>query len=123
VDYTEAKLRPVGDYYDVNDAIQSSYKAQNIFRVGTEWRVGPFSFRGGYAWYESPFANNLNDGERKSMSLGLGFREQNYFMDFAFVQTKWTEDYYLYSLITEPGPSSVNKYTANSIQLTFGYKF
>lgn len=123
VDYTEAKLRPVSDFYDVNLAISNSYKAQNIFRVGTEWRMGPFSFRGGYAWYESPFSNNINDGQRTSVSFGLGFREQNYFMDFAFVQTKWNEDYYLYSLITEPGPSSLNKYSANSLQLTFGYKF
>jgi hypothetical protein len=124
VDYSSAKMRPNADFIDVNSDIKSIYKAQNIFKFGAEYRYSQFSFRGGYAMYDSPFADNLNDGKRTSISFGLGFKEADYYLDCAFVTTKSEEDYYLY--YAPDGydqPVSTNKLTANSIMLTLGYKF
>jgi len=67
VDYRDARFHPTGEFADINDIIQSSYSTQNIIRVGTEWRFGPFSVRGGYGFYSSPFNNNINDGERNQV--------------------------------------------------------
>jgi hypothetical protein len=123
-DYRDARMRPTGEFYEVNDAIQGSYKAQNIFRFGTEWRYGPFSVRGGYAMYESPFANNINDGERKSYSFGLGYRESDFFMDLGFVQTKMSEKYFLYNPMNGTDmPVAKNDYTATHLMMTLGFKF
>ncbi len=123
VDYTEAKLRPNGDFIDANSDIRNSYTSQNIYKVGAEYRYSQFSFRGGYAMYDSPFANNLNDGKRTSISFGLGFKEADYYLDFAFVNTTSNEDYYLYDPIVMESPISHNKYNQNSMMLTLGYKF
>ena len=124
VDYRDARLHPTGDFADVNDVIQSSYTSQNIIRVGTEWRFGPFSVRGGYGFYSSPFDNNINDGERKSGSLGVGYRSDNFFVDLGFVQTKSSEKYYLYDPMNgDPSPAANTDFTGNSLLMTLGFKF
>jgi hypothetical protein len=117
-------MRPNADFISVNSDIRNSYKAQNIFKFGAEYRYAQFSFRGGYAMYDSPFANNLNDGKRTSISFGLGFKESDYYLDCAFVTTKSNEDYYPY-YVPEGVEQAVsnNKFTTNSIMLTLGYKF
>jgi hypothetical protein len=123
LDYSEAKLRSDdGDFFDANDAINNCYTDQNNIRLGTEWRLGNMSLRGGYAWYGSPYANNINDYERRSMSFGIGFREKTYFVDFAYVRTESNEDYYLYDKIyfTEPVKNEINN---NNFIMTMGFKF
>ncbi len=123
VDYSSARLRPSGVFYDENQAIQNSYTAQHKFRVGTEWRYGPFSFRGGYAYSTSPYEDqDVNDGSVSSFSLGLGYRYQNFTMDLAYIYASSTEKYYPY-YVANNRPYSVNDITQTSIALTLGYKF
>ncbi|MFC2101348.1 hypothetical protein ACFLRZ_05915, partial [Bacteroidota bacterium] len=126
VDYAEARLRADRmedeDYFaDINQKIQNSYLTANNIRFGTEWRFNPFTIRGGYAIYGSPFKPSLNDGEKTSISFGFGFRQKNYYVDLAFVMTTKEEDYYLYSSnLVNP---AMNELTENSLLLTLGFKY
>ncbi|MCD4773366.1 MAG: outer membrane protein transport protein [Bacteroidales bacterium] len=124
VDYSTAKLR-ADDYnfFSENNDIKDKYTSTANLRLGTEWRFLNFSFRGGYAIYGSPFNNNINDGEITSMSLGMGYREKNYFVDIAWVSSKMSEDYYLYGTDNiKVNPAAVD-YKTNNFLVTVGYKF
>ncbi len=120
--YSTSKLSSRYDSFSAeNKDIKSSYQATNNFRAGTEWRFSNFSFRGGYALYGSPYANNINDGKRQMYSGGLGYRTQNYAIDFAYVYSVKNEDYYMYTT-KDIQPNAVNnQYRTSSFVLTFRF--
>lgn len=124
VDYSKAKLSaPDYDFITENDAITQKYTSAHNIRLGTEWRYGPFSIRGGYATYGSPFDNDVNDGSRKFYSLGLGYRERSFFVDLAYIHEQSDEDYYLYgtgNIIVNP--TTMDKQNDN-FALTLGLRF
>ncbi|MBN2729403.1 MAG: hypothetical protein JXR53_09295 [Bacteroidales bacterium] len=100
VDYGQARIRstdPMYDFMDANENITTNYTVAHNFKVGTEWVFKPFSVRGGFSYYGSPFANSLNDMSTTSIHAGFGIREKFYFIDFAYVYSMRSEDYYLYS--------------------------
>jgi len=97
IDYSAASFRSYDyGFYNENNDISLSYGKGHNLKVGTEWRTGAYSFRAGYAYYNSPYNNGINDGSRNSYSGGVGFKDKFYYLDFAYVFTKSIEDYYLY---------------------------
>ncbi len=125
VNYASARLRSGGDGYgfsNENSDIQNKYTATGNIRIGTEWRFPPFSFRGGYALYGNPYNSNIdNDGGRQSYSIGLGIKESEFFIDFAYVLTQTSEKYFIYA------PQFVDASNINSSAHTFlatlGFRF
>jgi len=81
-----------------NDAIKNNYQGASNIRLGGEIRLKPFLLRGGYAIYGSPFKSDVvsNDGTKRSVTFGAGYRNHYFFADAAYVLTKWKEDYYMY---------------------------
>ncbi len=122
VDYSAARLR--GAFYGFdsqNAAIDQKYTHASNIRVGTEWRFQPFSIRGGYAMYGSPYKNGLNDGKRENFSLGFGIRDDGYFVDFAYIYSLMSEDYYLYS--GELTAATQTESESHTFQTTVGFRF
>ena len=124
IDYSKAKLRaPQYSFYDENNAIETNYTHTQNIRIGAEYRLGSFSFRGGYGIYGSPFASGINDGQKSFYSGGLGFRDKDFFLDLAYVRSSSNEDYYLYGtqdIVVNPVK---NKLVTNNILLTLGFRF
>ena len=123
VDYTNAQLNSSPNVFtDVNNTIHSKYTSTGNIRMGGEVRLDPLAFRLGYAFYGSPFKNGENvNANKTSYTAGVGFRENDYFIDFAYVYTKYTAYDYLYDPMLV---SSVkNDYTSSNFMLTFGVKF
>lgn len=122
VDYSSARLRgPFYGFDSENASINSKYTHATNLRVGTEWKFDPFSIRGGYALYGSPFKSGLNDGSRENYSFGFGIRESDFYIDFAYIFSRTSEDYYLYSGdIIEPTMTSTESHT---FQTTLGFRF
>jgi hypothetical protein len=106
VDYSSAKFKASGVDYSTgtNADIRNYYKSTHNFRGGVEVKAGAFSFRGGYAYYASPYQNNLNEGKKQYFTSGLGYSYKGFAVDFAFVYGNKKSDYYLYT--------SENFYTA-----------
>lgn len=131
VDYSQSRFRstdPKYDFFNTNDAINRTYTTSNVFRAGTEWLLNPFAIRAGYAYYSSPFNNNLNDMASQVFSGGFGYREKDYFLDFAFTYLLRDESYYLYSSDVmvnrgKPIAESKNKFTNMGLTITMGVKF
>ncbi len=124
VDYSFAQLysRP-NVFGDVNASIRRKYTNTNNIRAGAEVRLDPIAVRVGYALYGSPFKFGENkDASRTSYTAGLGFRNDNYFIDFAYVFTTYTEYGYLYDPQISVNPFK-NKYTNSSFMLTMGVRF
>lgn len=121
--YSSAKFSSRSYNYsdNINQDIKNVYKATHNFRAGTEWRVLNYSFRGGYALYGSPYADDVNDGKRQMFSGGIGYKTNYFAVDFAYVYSVMNEDYYMYTSENEwnePDPVD-NKYTTQSFILTF----
>ncbi|HEY9113485.1 MAG TPA: hypothetical protein VIN10_02220 [Bacteroidales bacterium] len=124
VNYSNAKFK--ADYYslsDVNLGISSSFTATNNFRVGAEWRYSNLYFRGGYAYYANPYANNLNTGQRQSYTGGIGLRYSELAIDFAYVYSKMNTDYYLYSTPEVTTNAVTNAISSQNFVLSISYRY
>lgn len=123
-DYTQSRLRSSGySFYDENTAIQTKYTETHTIRAGAEIRIGHFAIRGGAGYYPSPFADGINDGEKLFFSGGFGFRDKNFFLDLAYLQSRSYEDYYLYGSENVTADPINNKYSTFTIATTIGFRF
>lgn len=124
VDYPSAVLRSSPNaFHEINPAIKEKYQSAGNLRAGTEIRFDPVLFRLGYALYGSPYKPGVNDAHTgiSSYSGGIGFRESNYFIDLAYVLTRYSENYYLY----DPSTTSParNDYNSSNFVITLGWKY
>lgn len=128
VDYGMAKFAVVGDdefdYTPKNQAIKNTLKSASNLRVGAEARLNRLYFRGGYGYYGKAYkTGDINDNSfYNSYSGGVGFREQNIYVDFGFTRISNTKNYILYSTENET-PISNNSLNRNIFTVSFGYKF
>lgn len=124
VDYSQARLRS-GDYNfsAENSIIRDIYTTSSNLRFGGEAKFDQFALRGGYAIYGNPYKSGINEGEQTSFSAGFGFREKNYFLDFAYVRTWYDENYYFYSSDNYSVNPVKNTLTTNTFLVTLGFRY
>lgn len=123
IDYRKARLNS-GNYNfsNENTNIVNKYTAAQNIRIGGEIRLDPFVLRGGYGIYASPYNANYNtNAVRVFYTGGIGYREENFFMDLSLLLMNQKEFYYLYS--SKYVPEAINKYNIASITFTAGFKF
>ena len=126
VDYASTRLHSTSyDFLNENQAISNKYTSTGNLRVGTEWRVlKPMSVRAGIAYYGSPYKQSVgNDGSSMSYTAGIGFRENNFFIDFAYVFTQTKENYYFYDPSIASVDPSMNTLKSSRVMMTIGFKF
>ena len=105
-----------------NQAIEDLYASVMNIRVGGEYRIQNFMLRAGYALLPSPYQNsNLN--EQTSVSFGLGYRNQDYFLDFAVVSSNRTIEYLPYSSFDGSQPTTSSEIDNVAVTATFGLNF
>jgi hypothetical protein len=123
VDYSDIHLY-ASDYSftieNTNDQIRQNYTAASNIRAGFEVMLAPVSLRGGYQLNLSPYKSGINDGERSAFSGGIGLREKSYFIDFGYIYSKKSENYYLYPSVPS---AAVNDIMSHNFVLSLGYKF
>jgi len=125
VDYSKAKFKASGVDYSTgsNADIRNNYQATHNFRGGLEVRASAFSFRGGYAYYASPYKDNLNDGKKHYFTGGVGYAYHGFGIDFAFVYGSKKNDYYLYtSKNFYTAPANIHEKDYQAV-LTLKYKY
>jgi hypothetical protein len=127
VDYSTASFSASGvDYSKENAAIKSSLKSTSNIRLGGELRLNKLYLRGGYGFYGKPFQSTEDNAnlDYRSLSAGIGFREQRVSIDFAFTNYKYSQKYFLYSLDSSYPTTGADLNTMkNMFTLTLGYKF
>lgn len=70
-DYSNTKYTG-SSYSYLNNQLSQTLDMAGELRVGTEWRVKNWSFRGGYRYAQSPYKNGYTIGDLQSYSGGLG---------------------------------------------------
>jgi len=111
------------DFLTENSAITSKLTSAHSLKIGGELWAGAFGFRAGFANETSPYANNLlYTTNKNSFSIGLGIREDNFFMDFAFIQSRLSYDEYLYSDIAYKPINASSNNVVNQLVTTIGFK-
>ena len=104
-----------------NNTIKDVYQITHNIRAGAEFRFGSLYLRGGGAYSTSPYVN-MDDYETITLSGGLGYREKNFFIDFAIAQTRY--DYYITAYNWEFNSAVAHiENKMNNFILTLGLKF
>ncbi len=142
VDYSTMRIKDSGgrsyEFRAVNDAIKNMYKTSINTRIGAEYRVVPeFSLRAGFAFYESPYENNIYTvagenqdaadyiGDRIDYSGGFGYRVGDFFMDFAYIHSVQENRTMVFDDAISPYEySEMNlDHKINRFMMTLGFKF
>lgn len=128
VDYSQAKFddkrRYEFDYSDRNIEIRNTLKNTHNIRVGAEVRAEPFVVRAGFRYEDNPYQSNelefRPDENRKTYSLGAGFRSQNYNIDLTYMLSDWQTVSQLYQSV--PSEAIIDN-RHHQIMLTMGWKW
>lgn len=126
VDYTTMKLKNGSDgydFFDENENIKNAYKSVLNFRAGAEFRFWMMKFRAGAAYYDSPFVESeINrDAHYLNLTAGLGFRDNHFFFDLAYVYSQHQENYIMYQM--PPAEPVLNDFYKHNLMATIGYRF
>lgn len=141
--YAKSKIRDAGDNWDYstqNTDIQNVFQATGNLRVGGEFRLtNNFSLRGGVQFLGNPWVKNLKstDGTSidlanqndsyKTYSAGFGYRQQNFFIDFAYRLSQIEEAYKVHEMSASDPNNGKNIATLNNLKnqatITFGFRF
>lgn len=145
--YNGMKFIPTDDNFDYtadNEDIAGMLNNARTIKIGGEYRLTDnFSLRAGFANTSSITNSNVakildtktvrTDPEYFShnstnyATFGLGYRESNWYFDFAYVNKLIDEDYFAYNSNSLADAYKINaanvKTTTNNIVATFGIKF
>lgn len=124
VNYSKMRLRATDYSFNTeNTSIRENFQTTYNLRIGTEWRLSNLNFRGGYALYGSPYADKINDGKMGSISLGIGYTENNFGLDLAWINGVMNQDYYLYSSESWTTNPVAQKIISNHFVMTTRFRF
>ena len=122
VNYSQARFNSTQDSFsDVNNEISSGYRSWGNLRIGTEWRLGDFRVRGGFAYFSNPYKQGTNNTERYQASGGFGYRSKYFFADVTYVWSQMKQEYYLYDRTMVPAASITNN--THTVYTTIGFRF
>ncbi len=107
-----------------NQGIKKAFRSTVNLRLGAEARLDVFRLRGGYARYGDPNAGSAGlDRSQQFYTVGLGLRQQNFFLDVAGVYTTYKQLYSPYSLVGGQQPVVNIANTRYTTTVTAGFVF
>ncbi|WP_456865588.1 OmpP1/FadL family transporter [Galbibacter sp. BG1] len=120
-DMSNAKLKPTFDSFfaEENRVIENEFQAVSTVRVGGEFRVKRFSFRGGYRFEGSPYKDEFTMGNLNGYSLGAGYSFGATKLDLGFSQAYRDYNVQLYNTGLTSVAAIDNKNTNVTLSLTF----
>lgn len=128
IDYSATRFNsPLYAFFDENNTINAKYDAAHTFRIGTEWRYQNISFRGGVSYMTSPLKTTATFGDsdysKSGFSAGIGFKENNFFIDLGYLYSHSNQYYQPYTLANEYVPGVKNGVNTHNVTITCGFKF
>ncbi|HJS53804.1 MAG TPA: hypothetical protein VJ765_04650 [Chitinophagaceae bacterium] len=110
-------------YETFNEAIDAVYKGAFNFRLGGELKFKTIMARAGFAYYMSPYEEQVLKGRKMFLSGGLGYRNRGIFIDLTYVH-RLNKDVNLPYRVNYPRANTFAdlKENGGNIMLTFGFK-
>ncbi|MBS9773883.1 MAG: outer membrane protein transport protein [Tenacibaculum sp.] len=98
IDYTYKNYKGIKyiDENDINENLESIFKATHSFNIGTEWRFDKVSVRGGYHYEQSPYENTKFKGNLNGFSLGAGYNFGKMKIDLSYRNSNNNSSYEMY---------------------------
>jgi len=121
-----SKARFDGDDFAANNnEIASLYKSTFNIRVGGEYRLNEFRFRGGYQLMADPFQTPQNGVSRSitSYSAGAGYRKEKFYVDMAVIFATGGNSYRPYQLNYPLDPLVTQTRKSTTVMITVGFPF
>ncbi|TYA92381.1 transporter [Seonamhaeicola marinus] len=122
-DYGNTRFKPESDtfYQDLNARISETFTEASTYRVGGEYKHEQFSFRGGYRFEESPYADGVTVGDLTGFSLGLGYNFGNTKLDVTYDQSERSFNNSLYNLDFGNAPQATVDRTNSNITVSLSF--
>ena len=106
-----------------NQGIKNAFRNTLNVRLGAEARLAVFRLRAGYARYGDPNAGSGPNRSQQFYTVGLGLRQQNFFLDVAGVYTAYRQLYSPYTLVGGRQPVVDIANTRTTTTVTAGFLF
>jgi len=121
IDYRKMNLFPANTFSITNQIINSKYVATNNLKLGAEINLKPFALRVGYALLANPFSKTYNSNtETTNYTFGVGYRNRDFFIDFAFIASQTKADrYYLYNYSNLPSAKITTQKNVGVVSVGF----
>lgn len=120
-DYSKTQFKPESDAFfaDQNALMSNVFTSAATYRLGGEYKYKQFSFRGGYRFEESPYADGVTVGDLNGFSLGLGYNFGNTKLDLTYDESERSFATPLYNIgLIET--ASINRKNSNiTLSLSF----
>lgn len=112
-----------------NSKIANVYQEAYNIRIGGEYRYGKVRFRGGYSYQDSPYKkdfvenqasvyNSYSNAGITSISGGLGYREEDWYLDLTVVNRQYSNGMLGGHIFT---PTLLSKVNQTSVVVTLGF--
>lgn len=115
------------EYYDQNQAIKKGLNNVQQLRVGAELVFGPFAVRAGESITSSAFSKGYMPQNsmyaNNTTSLGFGYREAKFYVDFAAQSSSRNTFFQPYSITYTDVQGATLKERYTSYVLTLGFNF
>ena len=122
-DYSNAFLNGLDfDLSADNQVIKERYTSVLNYRLGAEYKVGSFQLRGGYGFQKDPYASSNYDRDIDQYSIGFGYREADFFIDFALTQQRMKNYISPYEIEVNQPVARLAHFQTTAL-LTFGLNF
>lgn len=109
---------------EINDKLEKDLKGAFNIRLGAELAVKKFRIRGGAAFYDSPFKSDADYNPATVLSAGIGYRGDSFYIDLAYVNSKYNYAYYPYVADNKSRSPRIDiDKTINKFNATVGLKF
>jgi hypothetical protein len=123
LNYAKAKYKSDDmDFSYDNQDIKSFYQSVVNYKLGGEYRMESWRFRGGLNLMSNPVKNSSTDYQTMTYSGGVGYRKKDYFVDLALLYStsKGNRIPYFASDFT---PSADQKFNTATVLITVGFPF
>ncbi|MHB9055327.1 MAG: OmpP1/FadL family transporter [Paludibacteraceae bacterium] len=123
------------NYQDENGNMGTVLQNGHVLKLGGEFKVNPgLSLRAGYAVYTSPMNKDYHEGKSLSLNtastnteyfvpsntnyatFGIGYREANWFIDFAYALKMQNENFYPYQILGTTNTGLTNTVTPATVR-------
>lgn len=107
--------------FEVNQEIREQYGAAFDINLGGEIVMGPMRLRGGTSLVQSPYSND--NSFDPSYHAGVGYRSDNYYVDFGYRWANQLDGYQPYETNASPQPLVEIDNNQHTVIMTVGFKF
>lgn len=128
--YNQMKMSPrngeLDNNFDLeNNVIENIYQTAYNFNIGGEMRFNHTYLRAGGAYYTDPLKDTerLIDRSRKNYTGGIGYRDPDWYIDFAVVHTRYNSAFKPYELYDGSGPLVVSTQQDWRFVISTGWTF